>query len=178
MKKIFVSLFITIALSLHCIAQTTNTSPGVIDSPVFQFLTQGSNWIVAPYAIYDTTTKNFGGGIGAGYKLNDFVVPTMRLDYINNGLWVPSGSLQLQAPVTIMGKVTVIPFVFTGIATSLRNEDNRYNGSAVGIFGLGGAVRINSTKWYVPSDVLVDYERWTGGPFEDKQVRFGLVFKL
>jgi hypothetical protein len=163
------------ALAMPVLAQT---NAPVASSPIFEFLSTGTNWYAGTYGIYDTTSKQWGGGIGAGYKLSEFVVPIVRLDYIGSQIWVPSGSLQLQVPVTLFGKFTVVPFVFPGIATSLNNYNSGNNGDAVGIFGSGVMLRIPSTKWYVPSDVIADYERWTGGPFKDNQFRLGLSWKI
>ncbi|HSM84600.1 MAG TPA: hypothetical protein VLT16_00555 [Candidatus Limnocylindrales bacterium] len=136
---------------------------------VIDFLTTGSNWMVAPYGIVTTDSK-FGGGIAFGYKLSDFVVPTMRLDYLEGQLWMPSASLQLQAPLTIMGKITAIPFTFAGIATPISGAGNN-NGSAVGIFGAGAAIRLSSKV-----DVVGDYEKWSG--FKGGQIRFGILYKF
>lgn len=138
-------------------------------SRLLAFLSEGSNWIVAPYGIYSPTSKRVGGGIGIGYKLSDFVVPTLRLDYMDGQLFMPSGTLQLQAPLTL-GKVTVIPLVFTGVATPLTGKGND-NLTPVGMFGIGAAVRLG-THW----DLLADYERWTG--FSGNQIRAGFAYKF
>lgn len=152
-------------------------TPGaILSSPIFAFLTQGSNWMIGTYTTFDTTSHSFGGGIGAGYKISEFVVPVMRLDYINGGAWLPSGSLQLQVPVKILGKLEVVPFTFSGVATSLNHGND---GDVVGIFGIGASVHLPaSDKWYVPYSVLCDYERWTGGGFNNNQIRFGLAWRL
>lgn len=181
MKKIFAVLLATIGLALGLEAQT-NTPP-VTNAPVISgpaadawafITTQGAtNWMVAPFGIYSTTSKEWGGGLALGYKLSDFVVPVMRLDYLASEIWMPSMNLQLQVPVTILGKVTVIPFTFAGVATTVSGGGSQ-NGSAVGMLGVGGAVRIAS-HW----DLVGDYELWNGGPFHsDNQIRFGVLFKF
>jgi hypothetical protein len=163
-------------LCLNLNAQTTTNPPpsttglGSSVDAVVSFLSKGSNWMVAPYGIYDTGSKSGGAGIGIGYKLSDFVVPVMRLDYIDSHVWMPSGSLQLQVPVTFAQKVTVTPFAFTGIATPVGGTAAN-NGSVVGIFGLGGAIKL-STHF----DLIADYEKWTG--FKGNQIRAGFVFKF
>lgn len=151
--------------------------PNWMESPITQFLLNGTNWMVAPYAIVNTTTKEAGAGIGAGYKISEFLVPTMRLDYVGGKVWVPSGSIQLQLPLTFFGKVKVTPFTFTGIATSFNNDSE--SGGAIGIFGIGGSVSLKAdTEWYVPKGIIGDYERWTGGGFNDNQIRIGFLFKF
>lgn len=158
-------------------AQVTNTNPPVITGPIADFIsfatTAGAtNWMIAPYGIYDAGSKTGGGGIALAYKLSDFVVPTMRLDYVNREIWMPSGTLQLQAPVTFFGKVTVIPFVFGGIATPIAGK-GADNGSAVGMFGTGGAIRLSSRL-----DLVGDVEKWSGGGFTGLQYRGGIAIKF
>lgn len=158
-------------------AQTadTNAPPdtgSIIGGPassLLDFLGTGSNWMIAPYGIVSTDQK-FGGGVAVGYKISNFVVPTMRLDYFDGQVWMPSASLQLQAPLTILGKVTVVPFAFGGLATPIAGK-GASNGSAVGIFGAGAAVRISSKF-----DIVADYEKWSG--FKGAQMRFGILYKF
>lgn len=173
MKKILT--FIACIVSFAAIAQTNSVTDtnSVITGPagkIITFLGEGSNYIIAPYGIYDTGSKSFGGGIGIGYKLNDFVVPTIRLDYINKDIWMPSGNVQLQAPMTLFNKVTTIPFVFAGAATTVSGRGSQ-NGEAVGIFGVGMAVRIGK-HW----DVVGDWEQWS--TFKGDQYRFGFAYKF
>jgi hypothetical protein len=163
---------LAVMLCVTGFSQTNTDPPSLLSGPAIDaisFLSTGSNWMVAPYGIISADAKKFGGGIGIGYHVSDFVVPTMRLDYYDGRIWMPSGSLQIQAPITI-SKLTVIPFGFTGIATPLTGKASA-DGSPVGIFGIGGAVRIG-TRW----DVIADYEYWTG--FPQKQIRLGAVFKF
>lgn len=191
------SLLLAAALATACAgnAQTnttgldTNGPVPTISGPltdVFKFLGKGSNWIVAPYGIIadsnaGSTKRDFGAGIALGYRLNDYVVPTLRLDWLKSQLWMPSADLQLQAPVTLFGKVTVVPFGFTGIATPVSGQGAN-NGSVVGLFGAGAALRLDflgSGAFWKHTDVVADYELWTGGGFDNsKQVRFGLAYKF
>lgn len=156
---------------------TVPTNNPIVDSPIFQFFTaQSTNWYIGTYGIYDTTSKDYGVGFGAGYKVSDFVVAVMRLDILSGGVYVPSGNIQLQVPVKIMNKFVLSPFLFTGVATSLNSDQD--NGQIIGIFGFGGIVDFANDKWYLPDAVIADWERWTGGPFENNQVRVGLMFRL
>lgn len=176
MKKLFISLLL--ALGVTAWAQTTNTnSTPIISGPIDQaitFLGTGSNWMVAPYGIYNPQTGEAGAGVGAGYKLSDFVVPTMRIDVLDvrkpEEIWMPSVNLQLQVPMLLFGKLYVVPFVSSGIATPISGKGDD-NGTAVGIFGGGLAVRLAS-HWAL----IGDYEKWTG--FEGEQIRFGFLYKF
>lgn len=181
-RKLFLIIGLLAFLAGGVHAQDTNPIPApAISGPgwdAIQFLGSGSNWLVAPYMIYSTGSKSAGGGIGVGYKVSDFVVPTLRLDYLEGGLYMPSASLQLQAPLKLLGKVTLIPFAFAGLATPISGK-GKDNGSAVGIFGIGGAIRtdfIGSDKWWKPQDVIFDFEKWSG--FSGSQYRLGFVWKL
>ena len=152
-------------------------SQQLISSPVTEFLSK-SNLICAGYGIYDTTTKEWGAGIGLGFKLNEYIVPTLRFDYIGHDVYVPSANVQLQVPINIgvnaegLASVRLVLFTFSALATSFNNWNAGENGDPVGMFGIGGAVSFPKlTRSFL---LLADYERWTGGPFNDNQVRFGV----
>lgn len=177
MKK----LLTTLAALLLClsISAQTNTPPvtnappnlGEIPSRILEFLSATStNWYIAPYGIYSSDTETFGAGIGAGYAITPNVVTVMRIDYLNDEIWMPSGSVQLQAPIMLMGKVQVTPFAFAGIATPLsgRGDDNR---TAAGIAGTGLATRFNNHL-----GLIYDVEYWSN--FSGPQHRFGVFWKF
>lgn len=174
MRKLLAAIGLAVCLSASA-QQTTDTN--VISGPIleaWQFLTTpATNWIIVPYGmIWDKGSgqkNSYGGGIAAAYLLNAFVAPTIRLDYLDGRFWMPSGEVQLQVPVTILGKFEVIPFGFTGIGTPISGSDK--NGQVTGIFGIGGAVKI--TKHF---DLIADYEKWTG--FSGNQYRFGVGYKF
>lgn len=180
--KLVLMLILAVMLTLGVKAQdliTTNGTPtiGGPGAAAISFLSRGSNWMTAPYAIIGSGSK-LGAGIALGYRLSDYVVPMMRLDYMQGQLWMPSADLQLQAPFTIMGKVTVIPFGFTGLATPISGAGNN-NGSAVGLFGAGAAVRLDflgSGSFWKHTDIVADVEKWSG--FSGQQIRFGLLYKF
>jgi len=138
---------------------------------IIQFAASATNLMTAVYGISSTDFKTFGGGVALAYRLSDMIVPTVRLDYYDRELWMPSADLQLQAPITLFGKFTMIPFAFAGVAEALGGRSGGVSsGSVVGMFGVGAAVRLNS-KW----DALMDFERWTG--FSKDQVRLGVLYK-
>lgn len=169
--KRYLSLLI-LAVGLNVMGQ----SAPILSSPIVDFLSR-SNLIVATYGIYGTTSHEGGVGLGLGYKLSEFVVPTLRFDYIAGRIWQPSASLQLQVPVTIAGRITVTPFIFEGIATPLTGKKGA-NFDPVNIAGLGAAFKLPAFRWYTPSGLIWDYERWTGAGWNDNQIRFGAYWKF
>lgn len=150
----------------------TNDNPFVSGPALvaLDFLSQGSNWMAVAYGTSSDKFDKFGAGVALGYKANNFLAPTLRLDYYDGKVWMPSASLQLQAPLTIMGKLTVIPFAISGIATPIAGKGSS-DGSAVGIFGAGMAVQLGKKF-----DLIADAEKWTG--FQGYQFRFGALYKF
>lgn len=162
-------------------ASITDTNP-IIGGPyasALAFLTTGSNWMFTTYGIESINDHKVGFGIGAGYRISDNVVTLLRGDYFDHSFWMPSLSIQLQAPIKLMQKVTVIPFTFGGVATPLGAG---HEGTVVGLLGIGGAIRfdfIKSTGFWSKLDAVMDYELWQGMPeAQRKQIRVGLLYKL
>jgi len=175
------SILIAVAVALAIIKSTAQTNVPVIASPVldaFNFLsTPSSNWMFATYGIF-TKNEGEGFGIGAAYKVSENFGAVLRLDRIGNDTFMPSGNFQWQVPVTLMGKVTVVPFAFTGIATPINDSGN--HDGVIGIFGVGSAIRvpaaIKSASRFIPDDVVYDYEKWTS--YAGGQHRFGFLWKF
>jgi hypothetical protein len=181
MKKFLSLLGVMLAITVNA---QTNTVPDVstnlppappsipeIPGKIIDFLSvTASNWYVAPYGIYSSDTESFGAGIGAGYSITPNVVTVMRIDYLNDEIWMPSGSLQLQAPIRLLNKLQVTPFAFGGIATPLsgRGDDNR---TAAGIAGAGFGARFNDHL-----GLIYDVEYWSN--FSGPQHRFGVFWKF
>lgn len=163
-------------LAVSAVALTGKSQ--ILSSPVWDYL-QKSNVVVATYGIYGMKSHDYGVGIGVGYKLSEFVVPTIRFDYIGGRIWQPSASLQLQTPVQLFNKsITAIPFVFDGIATPITGKKDA-NFDPVNIAGLGVAIQFKQgTAFYIPKGVIADYERWTGAGWNDNQVRAGMYWKF
>ena len=175
MKRIILTLAAALTVSLAARGQliyvNTNGPTPVLDGPLYQafsYLTTGTNWMVAPYGLWDTTTKTAGGGIAAVLRVNDWSGTMMRLDYWDHQLWMGSASFQVQPPMTLLGKMPVVPFAFTGLTLPMGGWGDK-NGGSLGIFGAGLAYKV-STKF----DVLVDYEI-VG---ERHQIRAGLGIKF
>lgn len=178
MNKLLLTIGLACALNASVNAQTNNVdtnNPVTLPpeaSKIIDFVGSSSNLMVAAYGIAATDFKTFGGGIALAYKLSDMIVPTIRLDYYDRELWMPSASLQLQTPIKLFNKVTMIPFAFAGVAEALGGSSSGVSsGSVVGIFGVGGAIQLSS-KW----DFVMDYEKWTG--FDKDQIRSGFLYKF
>jgi len=152
----------------------TNLPPSLPEhvSTWLNFLSStGTNWLLSTYGVYvDDDVNSFGGGIAAMYSLNQYALTGLRMDYVNDELWMPSINVTLQLPIKVANKVTVAPFAISGLATPLggRGDDN---GDAVGIFGAGLAVQVSKKV-----GLVYDSELWTG--FSGVQHRFGIYWKF
>lgn len=180
MKKLK-SLFLILSLCL-CVsvakAQTTNTIPDLMPVPVIEAIeflsTPSTNWQVAAYGIVNTENHDTGFGLAGFYKVTDNFGAVLRLDYLGGELTMPSGNFQIQKEFTVAGKFTVSLFGFTGVAIPITEDDSE---NLAGIFGVGFAVRLPETdKWYVPRNLLIDWERWTN--VDGTQLRFGASWRL
>ena len=180
-KTLFGTVLLSAILSFSLTSRAENTNLISLDistnTPVLtgagaeliQFLGTASNIMVAPYGTYSSEGKG-GGGIALAYEVGNFIAPMLRFDYLDKEITMPSASVQLPAPITIAGKLTVIPFGFTGVATPLSGKGND-NGSVQGIFGAGLAVRVTSHL-----DIVFDVEKWTG--FTGQQYRGGILYRF
>ncbi|MDE2099096.1 MAG: hypothetical protein KGL39_17715 [Patescibacteria group bacterium] len=192
MKKIASLILIAglTALALPAGAQTatnpapvtvTNALPAGAASTLWDFLTTGSNYWVAPYSTMSTGDRTFGGGIAIGYRASAIINPVVRLDYFGGHFWMPSLTAQLQPPQSLMGKIPIIPFAIAGGATPISGAGGG-NGQFVSILGAGAALRLDwvgSGSFWQHTDLAVDYEKWLGLPSaQQNQIRFGLVYKF
>lgn len=164
-----------IALAVHA---QTNTPAVPVTPPsglisdigdIIKPLAQASNWIVAPYGIYDLTTKKAGAGIAGVYNITPNFASVIRVDYINSQIWRPSGSLQFQLPILLFNKVTVTPLVFTGLSVPLGGTGGD-NGAGIVIAGVGGSITLKQNKLYI----VGDWEVWK----DSKQLRGGLAYRF
>lgn len=156
----------------------TNPPPVVtLSGKVLGFLSQGSNFLIAPYGIYSTGTKSAGGGVAVAYKVNDFVLPTIRLDYLDKNFYQGDFTTQLQYPITLsQSNLTVIPFVLGGVATPFGGAGSA-NTTVQGIAGLGMALRLDFLGGFGKQcDLVADWEKWSASPGD--QYRFGIAIKL
>lgn len=155
------------------VSVNTNTSPPTLEGPgiiALNFLSQGTNWTIAPYGLYDTDTRKAGAGIAALYSVTPVLSAGMGLDYINHEIWMPQGDVQIGLPITIMGKLTLKPLAYTGISTSISGRGER-NGDAIGIFGAGMAATV-----YKNLGIFSAWEKRS--TFDGQLIRFGLSWKF
>lgn len=133
---------------------------------ITEFLSNAtSNIIVVPYGIASTDFKKFGGGVALGYELSQNVVPFIRIENYNGDFFMPSGTIQLQAPIKF-GSFVLVPLVYTGVAVPLGSHSTD---PVVGIVGTGGAIRLG-TKF----DLIAAYEMRTS---TGNQICLGLGWK-
>lgn len=203
MKKLkfsLLTLLLTLAFALPSLAQTN--TPSSTNAPTVQggfqelidaFKDGNTNWYFEAHALYAPSLKSkYGGGIGAFHPLSQYVLYGARLDYVNGGFWMPSGSATFQIPLKITSWLTVTPLTYVGIGIPVSGAtigdfkvpgktpiDN--NGQPTAILGYGVAVDIyrnsstNALRWYQPNGISAvgDRESWSG--FPGFQYRAGVV---
>lgn len=168
MKRLFTLLAVCFALTGY---SQTNAPIGGTFGTVIDFLRTGSNWIVAPYAIYDTGSHSAGAGLSGLVKLNEYALTGLRLDYLgtDNRLWMPSFTAQFQYPIPI-GKMKFIPFTTACVAVPVGGKQDE-NSEISGIFGIGAALSLNKNF-----GLFGETEKWTG--FGGNQYRGGLYWRF
>ena len=192
MKLTLLSLIAVVSLAFSSSAQTNTTVPDPVVSPftvadntnapattnllgphvgsLINFFSQtGSNWSVAPFMTYLSDEKEFGGGIAATYSINDYAGAMIRLDYFDEQVFMPSGNFQLQLPINIAGRFQLVPFLLTGVATSLNDDDDE--GDVIGIVGSGIGLRVSKRI-----GLVYDVEYWTS--HSGLQHRAGVLFRF
>ena len=201
-----VAMLLFVILSFTSSAQTTSNilaslpvvgtpTNYVANPPTIQSSVQGladalangvTNWYIGVYGLYaPKLQKHLGFGFGAAYPLSEYVITTVRIDYINGGFWMPSGNATLQIPISIpvpasitTNKIMLTPFAYAGVGIPVGGASGN-NGQATGILGTGAVLNLwtsstPSPKWYsIDSVKLVgDIEKWGG--FDGNQYRLGL----
>lgn len=199
MKNIFkligVAAFIALA-AVTAQAQVTSTNTPTIQGGfqelVDAFKNGNTNWFFEMHGLYAPSLQNkYGGGIGAFHPLSQYVLYGARVDYVDGGFWMPSGSATFQIPLKLISWLTVTPLTYAGIGVPISGAtisgfkvpgkviDN--NGQATAILGYGAAIDIyrnsgtNALKWYQPNKIAIvgDRETWSG--FPGFQYRLGVV---
>lgn len=186
MKRIFSILAVSELLALTTLAQETNTVPTVntnqatiasaLGTIFTQFTSGGTNWYFPVYGTYASQLKEkWGGGFGAFYPLSDYILAGVRMDYIDDELWMPSGNATLQVPLHPFKWLTITPLGYAGIGIpisgatfgdytvpgSIHNND----GQVTAIYGYGVAVGIyksKDAKWSLSA--FWEHEKWSGFP--------------
>lgn len=196
MKKLFALIGVAALLATvsSATAQTqTNSTPtvqGGLQQIVDAMKSGETNWWGEAHGLYAPGLQNkYGGGVGAFWNLSQYVYTGIRVDYVNGGFWMPSGSATMQLPVKVFSWLQFAPLAYVGVGVPLSGatvgsvtlpgqtpKDN--NGQATAILGYGAALRvanIHSSSSWVPAhvDLIYDRETWTG--FSGQQNRFGLA---
>lgn len=161
LKKSILATLAAVALATTGYSQTTNLPPIGGDtnfwSNLWGTLTTGTNWIVAPHYLYSVDKHRSGGGLALLARLSDNVLTGVGVDCLGqDNIWMPSATLQLNAPVLTLGKVKTVFFGYTGVATPLNAGSE--NWTAVAIAGAGANFHI-----YKKLAVFGAYEYRTGG---------------
>lgn len=173
MKKLvlLVSLIASVALSAENTGTNLVVSGPIVDAIRFASSEGATNWMATAFGTMSTGEDvKTGFGLAALYKLNDFVAPMLRFDYYDDRIFNVSANLNLQAPITLFGKLTAIPFAFSGISTPLTGKNND-DMTLQGMFGIGLAIPIGKKV-----DFVFDVEKWTS--YADEQIRFGFLYKF
>lgn len=151
-----------------------------------------TNWYFIPYGLYAPgLQKKAGGGLAAAYPISQYVFGSLRMDYVNGGFWMPSGSATFQIPVKLTSWLTVSPFAYAGVGVPVSGATvngvtlpgqtpKNNNGQPTAILGYGASIKLferstPATQWYQLDSlyIVADREEWTGFPGE--QYRFGLA---
>lgn len=179
--KTIKSLILVAAMALCGIASAqTNLPPvatnGVTTSfltDVVDFFSQGTNFIAIPYGIVTTgngSKYGGGGGIALAYEVSQYFDAGMRVEYLDKHFYQGSFTSQLQVPITLFKKVTIVPFILGGVSVPFGGGAAD-PGSVQGIAGTGLAVRLSS-KW----DLIGDVEKLSATP--GQQYRLGIGYKF
>lgn len=192
-----VCLLVTAPLQAQTISNPTNTSVTLAPAPtvqgdvqnIFDIIKGGeTNWYVGAYGLYAPgLQKKAGGGLAAAYPLSQYVFGSLRMDYVNGGFWMPSGSATFQIPIKVTSWLTVAPFAYAGVGVPVSGATvsgftlpgktpQNNNGQPTAILGYGGSVLVyqgKTSKAFINSIyILADQEEWTG--FPGKQYRVGV----
>jgi hypothetical protein len=192
LKIVLTSLACAVALAVIPAKAQTSTNnvplPPVATNDISSFigdlgiwLSQGTNWMVVPYAII--TDKDSGLGDGAGvsiaYRISDYVVSGMRVDWLKGAFYQGSFTSQLQLPLDLFNhKLTIVPFALGGVAVPFGGGSGDTSGSVQGIAGTGMALRLGFLGAWAGQhlDLVGDIEKWSALP--GRQYRFGIVYKF
>lgn len=176
MKKLILLLAVSVT-TLTGYSQIDTNQVGTITGPVIDWFNH-TNLAFSLGGEYDLTANRPGGYIAMAYKLSDFVLPVVRFDILTDKDWnakvfQPQFNLQLQAPLLIANKVWVTPLQFTGVAIPLTGRGNN-NLDPVFVIGAGASIHLKDKNW----GIVGDFEYWTGGGYNNNQIRVGPYWKF
>lgn len=162
----FITLLILafVLLAIPCQAQTNTDAGTITPSQAADIIVAGieqgaSNWVAAVdglYAPHAESDGKFGAVLLLGYKMSQYVIIGLHVEYLNDLPTYGGGQVTLQLPVHplvgLVGKlpkrltdITMTPWAFVGSGTSFGN------GKAVTVVG-EAAVGDSFTVWQTPND--------------------------
>ncbi len=177
MKRSICLILASAVLWVAPLAAQTTTPPLPVNTnaaTVLDFLgATSTNWYVAPYVIYDSGSQSTGGGLGLAYALAEgIVMPTLRMEYLDESIWLASGSLELRPPQKLLGKFPLTPFGVAGVKTAIGGK-GADNGTAIGFAGFGAVAKIGK-NW----GIIGDAEKTFSGGWSAWQFRLGAYIRL
>ena len=134
-----------------------------------------TTWVAIPFASYDVSQKQFGGGIALIYPVKDTpLFVGARLENINGTWTTPSIQIQLKKTVTVAG-FSLTPYGVGGTAI--------VNGDVAAYVGVGVYVDLyDFTIKGNPAAIGIcgDYETWGGlpSPCGNKRANLGAAVKF
>lgn len=180
--KVCITLLILEAIiCLLCICAKAQTNTNTPSLPWYQTLyntvnqsgiSTSSNIVVAGYGTYAPNVPaghRWGGGIFAAYNLNDFIAPSIDVDYLGQFSAV-SGTLTLQLPTTPLAflgawgtNIVVTPETHAGLGAALGGT-SQSGTSAIASVGGGGGIQFGHVLGG-RMGLGYDYSTWSGAGF-------------
>lgn len=183
MRKI---IALAMLVACNALAQTNPPDPtvkGGVQDIVDAIKGTKTNWVFEVHGLYAPDLgERYGAGLGAFYAVNDYLFTGLRLDWVDGGFVMPSGSAGLQVPIKLTRWLTLRPFGYGGIGLPLSGSSvggfivpgrvKNPSGDPIAITGLGVAVDLVAGKsWNL--NLIADREQWAG--YAGQQYRFGLM---
>ena len=192
------------ALAIGCIAAITSKSQVAPDAPTnfvwsttpsvalavktlaASFALNQTNWNFVTYGMKAPGLQNkWGGGVGAYYRVTDYTITGIRLDWVDGGFYMPSFNAGLQLPIKLGKFAVVTPFGLGAIGLPISGAKvldftvpghiRDKSGQATAILGYGLALDFKVGPKWLPG-LIIDRETWSG--FPGTQTRFGCNWKF
>ena len=132
-----------------------------------------TNWVVVPYAAYDTGTKSFGEGAAILYEATSNLWTGVRIQNLNHQQTTAGVQAQLQANLTIDG-FKVHPFVEA--STGMGNS-SLYASAGTGAWVSFYSHTFNN-KDTINIGLIGDYEHYVNGSIKGNQVNAGPLINI
>ena len=132
-----------------------------------------TNWVVIPFAIYDTSTKAFGEGAAILYQVNPVLWTGLRIQSVDHQKTEAGVQAQIQATYTV-GSFVVHPFLETSVGMG--------SSSLYGSVGPGAWVTLFShnfsNKYILNMGLIGDYEHYVYSTKNGNDIDAGLMINL